>query len=336
MDATLGAVSSAKSPFDASHAEQVSRAQFGLEARAFPLPGYGDRNFRLDDAMGPVGTLKLALEAPSRHLLETQDAALDHLAMRGLPVPRARPGLNGHTLQDVRLPDGGAVMARLITWIPGSPLGAQQHVSHDLEREVGVVLARVAVGLADFDAPPVARAWAWDLAKSHLARAALPAVEDAPLRSLLTTRLEHFERTLASQLALLPKAWVHGDGNAWNVLTSEERTGLRVSGLIDFGDLAHTTRVCDVAIAIGYALLRHEDVAGARALLAGYESVLPLLPAERALLPHLAPLRLVVSVAMSAAARQRAPENRYLSADAGPAARWLAGQAGAPLDGLLD
>jgi Ser/Thr protein kinase RdoA (MazF antagonist) len=329
-------VRSSKSPFDAACAEQVSVDRFGIVARATPLPGYGDSNFRLDDAAGPVGTLKLALESPSRAHLETQDAALAHLSALGHPVPRARPGLDGRTLQDVHVPGLGVRSARLITWVAGRPLGAEAHVSLGLEHEVGVLLARVATGLASFHAPPPSRVWAWDLAHAGLAREALRAVGEAAMQRMLAAQLDHFERELRGELARLPRAWIHGDGNAWNVLVSGTAPHVQVAGLIDFGDLAWSARVGDAAVAIAYALLRHEDASGARALLAGYESVLPLARAERALLPHLAPLRLAVSVAMSAAAREQAPDNAYLSADAAPAAEWLRRQGGAPLADLLD
>ena len=327
-------MSSAKSPFDAADAERVSRERFGIDVRATPLAGYGDRNFRLDGAAGPIGTLKLALETPARPLLEAQDAALAHLTDRGLQVPRAQPGRDGQTLQAVRLPSQRTAFARLISWVPGRPLGTLGSVPLELERAVGAFLAHVAHHLASFEVASIDRRWAWNLARAELARDALPAVEDVSLRTLLGRHLDHFEHEIAPRLRALPRAWIHGDGNAWNVLVEGDEPDVRISGLIDFGDLVHTPRVCDAAIAAGYALLRHDDTSGARALLDGYESVLPLQAAERALLPELARTRLVVSAAKSAAARARDPGNAYLSADAGPATAWLMAAGDAPPSGL--
>ena len=54
---------------------------------------------------------------------------------------------------------------------------------------------------------------------------------------------------------------VHGEANDHNVLV---RAG-RVVGLLDFGDMVYSAVVCDLAIALAYALLDQPDPVAAAA-----------------------------------------------------------------------
>jgi Ser/Thr protein kinase RdoA (MazF antagonist) len=87
-----------------------------------------------------------------------------------------------------------------------------------------------------------------------------------------------------------------------------------VAGLLDFGDLVWTARVCEAAIAATYAMFETADPAasGAR-VLAGYHEILGLERAEVRAVPRLIDARLCVSVTMSAYRQSQEPENEYLS-----------------------
>ena len=107
-------------------------------------------------------------------------------------------------------------------------------------------------------------------------------------------------------LAACPRGIIHGDLNDENVLVA----GAAVAGLIDFGDALENPLVCDLAIAVAYLTLGSSDplTLGA-AIVAGYESVRRLQPAERDALGALVRARLAVSVVV-AAGRRAAGEDR--------------------------
>ena len=63
----------------------------------------------------------------------------------------------------------------------------------------------------------------------------------------------------------LPHSLIHGDANDENVLVDRGR----VTGLIDFGDCLRNPTVCDLAIALTYALLELPDPLGAGAEIVG-------------------------------------------------------------------
>ena len=66
---------------------------------------------------------------------------------------------------------------------------------------------------------------------------------------------------------------IHGDANDHNVLAEPDR----MTGLLDFGDMVHSAIVCDLAVALAYAMLGERDpLAAAGAVIRGYHRHNPL------------------------------------------------------------
>ncbi len=83
-----------------------------------------------------------------------------------------------------------------------------------------------------------------------------------------------------------------------NVLFGDD---LRVSGIVDFGDMTHAPLVCDLAVAIADVLHGHPDaVDAADAIIGGYVSVTPLDNDEAGLLADLVAARLATEVTVTA------------------------------------
>src|SRR5690242_8778230 len=90
---------------------RLAAQRLGLMGEPAPLPGEADRNFRVGDRV-----LKLHAPGFEPAVLELQDAAMEHVAAAGLAV--ATPRL----VRSAEL-EGGA-MARVLTWVPGTPWAA--------------------------------------------------------------------------------------------------------------------------------------------------------------------------------------------------------------------
>ena len=78
---------------DVATAERVARELYGLSARATPLDGERDRNYRLDTGDGHRLVLKFIDHEADDVVVDGQSAALAHLAEQNplLPVPRVVP-----------------------------------------------------------------------------------------------------------------------------------------------------------------------------------------------------------------------------------------------------
>ena len=90
---------------------------------------------------------------------------------------------------------------------------------------------------------------------------------------------------------------MHQDLNDFNVLVAENAKGqLKVSGIIDFGDTLDSIRVAEVVVAGAYSMLRQQDPLGAlAAVVAGFNSVVPLTILERSVIFPLAAARLCLN-----------------------------------------
>lgn len=164
---------------------------------------------------------------------------------------------------------------RLLSWLEGA---AWAQAPGDMA-ELGRTVARVDRALADFTHPNMHRPHRWDLKNA-------------------VDGLDH-----------LPHQVIHNDANEHNILVAPDGS----IGLIDFGDVVYSARVCGLAIAGAYAMQGCPDPARAVVpLVRGYHEIAPLGADELAVLFDLMVARLNMSVAMADKQFAERPDNDYL------------------------
>jgi Ser/Thr protein kinase RdoA (MazF antagonist) len=96
---------------------------------------------------------------------------------------------------------------------------------------------------------------------------------------------------------------IHNDANDYNILVGPALNApSAVSGILDFGDVRHTARVCNAAICGAYlAPYRADPIDSLCEVVRGYHRELPLSENELQVFFTLACTRLAVSVCISAA-----------------------------------
>lgn len=203
---------------------------------------------------------------------------LDHLSVRGCPVPRTIHDRSGATWRRVL---GKAVA--LIEFLPGVSIDRPNAAQ---ARAVGAALAGIHLASADFAERREngLRPVDWRALFARCGDAALARI-DAGLARLVAS---HLPQVSAHWPEHLPRSIVHADLFPDNVLM----LGNTVSGLIDFYFACEDITAYDLAVthaawcfADGGRTFRPTIAA---ALLAGYEAVRPLSAAESAALPLLA------------------------------------------------
>ncbi|MBX9602479.1 MAG: aminotransferase class III-fold pyridoxal phosphate-dependent enzyme [Bryobacteraceae bacterium] len=273
--------------FTTEAAAEVLLRLFQVQSEVSPLPSERDQNFLV--AAGYV--LKIANAAEERAMIEAENAALHRLAATGL-CPRVVGDLHqehGHFI-------------RLITLLPGRPLGTLKHPGARLLEDLGRALAKTDEALAGFDHPALHREFHWDLARAERIAAA---------DSELARRYREYAKPL---LPRLRQSVIHNDANDFNVLVTDEPGPDRVTGIIDFGDMVYSHTVNNLAIALAYAALGQDRPLDAMcSVVRGYHSVFPLEEPEVEALFALAGMRLAVSAAIAKRQRAADPGNEYLS-----------------------
>ena len=316
--------------FSPEQARDLAERLYGLgPSRVSELPSERDQNFLLDRADGRRLVLKIAnaLEEPA--FLEAQDQVLARLAPEVTFCPQVVAGREGMSLLSVEAPGGARHLVRLVTYLPGVPLGRVRQPPLELLRDLGRCLGVMDRVLADFDHPACHRDFHWDLTRGvRVVGAHLEKIADAELREAVRRLAEDFDARVSRLLPGLRRSVIHGDANDFNVivddgadLTARRR---RVVGIIDFGDMVHSYTVGNLAVAAAYVLLDKPDPLSAAAqVVAGYHAEFPLTEAEIAALFGLICLRLCLSACHAADQRQQRPDDEYLAISQEPVQRTL-------------
>lgn len=290
--------------FSVADACKMAAELYGVRASAIELPSERDQNFLLVTDSGNQTILKIANALESHALLEAQNLVLDHLSHHVSFCPRVIPTLRMKSIEVAQ-----NHLVRMITYLPGQPLGEISQYTPELLLDLGQKLGQLDRSLASFDHPSLHRDFHWDLANgpsvikqhSHL-------IEDEQLKGLVTSITDQF---LGQTISQLRTSIIHGDANDYNVLVDEQ--GL-ISGIVDFGDMVHSFTIGDLAVATAYVLLRADDPVTAMLLLVqGYQREFPLTDCELEALWPLILVRLCTSVSLAAYQRQQQPENEYLN-----------------------
>jgi Ser/Thr protein kinase RdoA (MazF antagonist) len=300
---------------------------YGLTAGAATLPSERDQNFALEANTGEKYILKIAKSDEEHSVLELQNAALAHAAERacGVALPRLIPAASGETMATIRNAQGIPYFVRLLTWLDGEMF--VHALPHDpaMLASLGAVLGEVDRALQGFSHPAMHRELYWDVKRAHLALehlSLLPA-EQQPVVQRFMHAWEGVE------WKALRHGLIHGDANDYNVLVRDRR----VVGLLDFGDMVYSAVVCDLAIALAYALLDQPHPLEASApIIRAYHGRLALTEHEIDALYPLMTARLCMSLCYAAYNAQVKSGDAYQLVTAGPAWTLLQRLIGIPQD----
>jgi Ser/Thr protein kinase RdoA (MazF antagonist) len=281
---------------------RLARDHWGLTGTLHPLTSERDQNHRIETHSGSF-TLKLANPAEPPGLTEFQTLALIHLATSApdLPIPHVVPALDGRAI--IPTPDGAL---RLLTWLPGTPL-AHLPRTPALAASIGTALGQLDAALSSFHHPAADHHLLWDIRNTPDLAPLMSALPD-DLRPDVRAFIARFQTHVAPALACLPRQVIHGDFNPHNLL-ADPAEPQRLTGILDFGDMTLSHRICDLAVAASYLIDPAAPLALLAPLVAAYGQVNPLTAEELALLPDLITARLVTTLVITAWRAARYPEN---------------------------
>jgi Ser/Thr protein kinase RdoA (MazF antagonist) len=202
----------------AATAEQLAADLFGVRGQASPLPSERDQNFRIDsidaaDGRGvcPEGSRIRPKTAPWSRPRTLRCGTWRQSAWCPRSSPRRKAADIGKHEQ---------YFVRLVTVLPGHPLGNIGRHTDALLADLGRAVGRMDRALASFDHPAIHREFYWDLAKRAGARS-LDICRASRMRRCATLvesilRLHH--DAVAPRLPAFRRSVIHGDVNDFNVL----------------------------------------------------------------------------------------------------------------------
>lgn len=317
---------SATPQFSQENISQLLSQHYQLPGKLKQLPGYCDQNLLLTTANQQY-IVKIANTAEPLIELEMQNAAMAHLSRKGIAVPHALNNRQGQAITAITSPLDRVFYLRVLTYLPGNFYADAPVETHspELWQNLGQFLGQLDLGCADFEHPGAYRYLAWDLAQGYR----ICQSKKHLLNPLQSSRVDYFLTLYQTQtmplLGTLPQGVIHNDANDYNLLVDDVNQPIRISGLIDFGDMVHTHIVNELAIACAYAMMgQNEPLTVMKQVAAAYHRVRPLTDAEIEVLFSLVALRLCTTVCNSALAISQQPDNQYLLVSVKPASDLLA------------
>ena len=300
--------------FGLDEARALARERFGVEGAASELGSHQDQNALID---GPAGrfVLKIANAAFGEAELDLQNRAMRHLAERlPLEIPLPCAALDGSEIVAVERA-GATYLLRLVTFVEGDPLIDAPHLSPPVLRRLGEVAGLVARALEDFDHPAADRAMQWDPRHvGAVVEALAPIVEDPRRRALVSEIAARAAEAIERLSPRLRQQVAHCDVTDWNVIGRRDLSGrLMPCGVIDFGDVTRTLRVCELAVAASSAYGHDPDepICAAAEIVRGFDAACPLDEAELEALPHLIAARAAIVAVGTEQQAALEPHNAY-------------------------
>ena len=271
------------------------------------LPGYDTENF-----LGSCNNSKYIIKKYpyTKHIINqinSENNLLAHLNLKNSIYPNPIKNKNGEYFE-IYNSGKNTYVVRLLSFLNGTFLGDINQTKKILE-SLGSFTAEMNKAILDYEDLYISsRVWQWDIQHIHLNKKFIKDIESFRDRKLVNYFLQQFDEVVIPILPNLRKSIIHNDLNEWNILCNDKG----VSGVIDFGDIAHTQLVNEVAIAMTYGAYDKDDpITNSSYILSSYHKKLPLNNDEISILYYLITAKLCMSVCNSAHSRKINPDNKY-------------------------
>ncbi len=134
--------------FSLDDAVQLAQTLYNLNVSAKSLPSERDQNFLLQTEAGKRFVLKIANGTEKRAMLEAQNQVMGYLAKHISFCPHIVQTANGEEITIVKSQDGKTHFIRLVTYLPGTPLGNVKRHSNELLYDLGYKIGQLTNALA--------------------------------------------------------------------------------------------------------------------------------------------------------------------------------------------
>ncbi|KAM3828071.1 hydroxylysine kinase isoform 1-T3 [Vipera latastei] len=320
-----------KPAFTEKQAAELVRRIFGLEVSQLKsLPSYDDQNFHLRAASFPekgesTGDFVLKIinaeDSKNSDLIEVQTQIMMFLNSEGFPVAMPHLTQDGKVMFLETVDTGSSTQTfavRLLSYLPGKTV-ATLPVTPPILFEIGQMAAQLDKMLAEKFQHPLIKSlhrgeFIWNLTNVPLLKKYIYALGKSEHLNAVEKVIEQFQINIIPKLSTFRPCINHGDFNDHNILADLVSTSpnpqYRISGILDFSDMSYGYYVFEVAITIMYMMIEsREPLLVGGHVLAGFESVVPLTPEERAALFLLVCGRYAQSLVVAAHTTLLHPEN---------------------------
>ena len=301
--------------------QNVVKKHFNLTGIISNLPGDLDLNFKIKTPTDEQFIIKLMRSGCETSLIDIQCAILLHLekSKTEIQLPKVLRSNADNVFEIVEI-EGQQRILWVLHFVPGYLLAEFKPHTKNLMHSFGQSIAHLTNSLEGFEHPAMKNGHRWELTNALEVKDFAPFVTVESKRIIQQT-FDRFENKILPHLTALPHSVIHNDANNYNVLVNLDKDGnAKVDGLFDFGDLGFQPTICEVAIALAYAVLEKEfPLRICYHFLKGYSKVRSISEAELSVLFDLIKTRLAVSISISSKRQIDEPDDPYITISQAPA-----------------
>jgi len=254
--------------------KQILNKEFGFDrVQITKLEAYSNCNYLIQTERGKYILKTYPKSTETLDLVEAENETLLFLQNpKNNKSPEPVPFRDGTYIKCLEI-DGQERICRLLSFLEGEFLG-EVNPTEPIFESLGTFLARLDLQLQSHDNITYkARQWEWDIQHLNLNKKYIQDIPDSKNRNLVRYFLQQFEQNVVPVLPELRKSIIHNDANEWNVLVMNGK----VSSIIDFGDLAYSPLIHELAVALTYACYdKKNPLEWAPIILESYHRILPL------------------------------------------------------------
>jgi 4-aminobutyrate aminotransferase-like enzyme/aminoglycoside phosphotransferase (APT) family kinase protein len=294
--------------FSETDAQSIAFELYGLKGAFTQLESERDVNFLISTKSDEEYVLKLSNSADDPGDIDFQICAHLHLEKQDpdFPAPRVVRTKMGEAFTLIMGPESAEHAVHMLTYVPGTPM-AEMPDTPARWRSLGETLARMDTATRGFFHPNARRYIPWDITRCTDLRPHTEHVSNKRARQNIETILDHMAEAILPRLKATRHQIIHGDANPVNAVVDPQHPE-KVIGLIDFGDMVFAPLITDLAIATVENILLDQELECLRALVSGFDSVLPLEEPEIDLLYDLILARRALSATIIAWRRAMTPD----------------------------
>ena len=300
----------------------VLNKSWGVEAKLTKLDGEYDLNFLAVSSSSQPLILKVMRNNCPDWLVKAQISAMQHVEkVANLPsTPKVFLNQSGQSYIEVADEEGNLRVVWALKYIPGQCLANLHSKPLNLIEEIGEALGATTNALRGYKNKDLERTFKWNLLQAGWIDDHLICIEDKERYKIVKNISENFSRCLP-ELKSFNRQVIQNDPNDYNIVVSGDYDKKKsLSGIIDFGDMCISPRICEIAIAGAYIVLEtpHPEKSLV-ALVSGFNRTCPLTTPEIDLIWNLLLMRLAVSVVNSTMLAIEFPNDPYVTVSQKPA-----------------
>jgi len=298
--------------FTAKEAVQLAEKFFGIKGAAKPLSSYIDQNFLITAVDKKKYVLKIFNSLENPVFIQNQSAATSVLKKKtGYLFPGFVSSVNNESIEKVEK-NGVTFVSCLLNFVDGKFISEVKNPSVNLAAQTGSFLGKMDKVLENLNLPSQNYELRWNPDNFRKIYDLAQSIANEKDKNTVLYFLNLYRDEVVPQMHKLRRQLIHNDANDSNFLIDEKTN--KITGLIDFGDMSHTFRINELAVALAYMMMGRENpVENVLPVIRAYNGVNKLEEIELGFLYHFIVLRLCTSVSISAADKMKNPLNAHIT-----------------------